>query len=749
MRNILFSIVIGVVTLGALTAYNQISPAYGQAGSDKVAVPSLTLAPANLPAIAATLPVSPTSISPTPSLTITASPPPSPTPTAGPLPSLLAEIPLAPPGERLVDILPDRDSGRLYVTDSAGQLHVLDANTYAPITSLPAAGSLTLDRANQRLYVSTTQFVRPEDGPAEVTIVDTAALVVTGSISPNGSVTVDSHRNRFYVTGYDGGIRLYDGLTLEMLKQLSFEYGASPFGPSVVYNPLRDELLVENYTVYSLDSETLEIRRDLFPDMMTGPCPTCYGRDFASAISLFPERNILLVEINTLIAGHGGGLVDRPHFFEATTLAELTNPAQWPAVESSCGDEIILAEPIEGRLYQGKYYITYEAIANLLVYDLAGNLVTWLDGLAGGLTNPNTKQMYISDASRDTLILDLTSLAPLGKLPALSCLALDKEQGRIYGFRQENLVIFSQEGGSTEPAPVAPVDALPGSPIRLIQPSPYYHDDQTLFLVADHLYRSQDGGQSWAQLGADTYDGLALSPDFAHDRTLFTYYGHFDGAFGTGVYRSTDGGDSWQPLWHGLTHLRVYDLILSPNYAVDGALLAYAHYDNLSSPGDAGFSLFSSRDRGLNWTLVTTATDRALLPAAAGLLPITEPKIRFRFSGSLALERTIDGGQSWETIPEPLTRATKLLLSANFATDQTLYAWTSDRLLRSTDAGESWQFWADDRIQGQDYSHALNAVAISPSLENGQHYLFIGTDAGEFWLLEPTAMTWEAQPASK
>lgn len=415
-RNILFPIVVGLVALGLLTHCHPASQPSGQAGPDKITVRPLTLTPTHLPATATAPPVSATTVSPTLSVAITTPPPPPPTTadpvlTAGPLPSLLAEIPLAPAGESLVDILLDQASARLYVTDTSGQLHVLDAHTITKITTLPAAGSLTLDAANHRLYVSGGFYVSPQGGPVEVTVIDTDSLAVIGSISPSGSVAVDSSRNRFYVTSEDI-LRLFDGVTLEQLNQVSLEYGPSPFHASVVYNPLRDELLVENYTVYSVNPETLEITRNLFPDMLPSGCPTCYGHDIASDIYLFPERNLLLVEINLLVAGHGGGLVDKPHFFEATTLTPLTNPAQLPAIEHSCS-KAILAEPIGGHTYQGKYYVTYEGAANLLVYDLKGNLVSWLDGWFLGLTNPNTKQMYLADYNDGTLVLERPRRIPL------------------------------------------------------------------------------------------------------------------------------------------------------------------------------------------------------------------------------------------------------------------------------------------------------------------------------------------------
>jgi hypothetical protein len=748
-RNNLALIVIGLIVLGILTNCNQPSEITQQTSSEKISRPSPTFTPTILTATVG-------SRSPRPAASLTAEPvvvtpsPVSPTATnsvtkPGPLPKLLTQIPLAPPGETLTDFLLDRDAARIYVTDTTGQLHVLAENTYAKIATLPTSGQrLTLDTTNQRLYVA-PPYAYDSTG---VTIVDTNSLTVVGVIPVGVHVTVDTVRNRFYSNrGDDPSIHLYDGVTLEDLGQV-------PQQGIPVYNPLRDELYLVDNTVYIVDSETLAIKADLLPDITAAqPFPHCNGCKSAWNVDVFPDHNLLVVEIGINSAGKGGGTTPQPRFFEATTLAELTDLAQLPAVEYSCYDrkltrrKAILAEPVVGHIYRGDTYLRYTAFANLLVYDLAGNLVSWRDGLPLGITNSNTRQMYISYPLR-VLVLDLPTLSPLGTLPPLSCLFLDQEMGRIYAFQNENLLIFSQSGGQDQSPTETKVETLSKAAITLIQPSPNYGHDQTLFLYqANRLYRSQDRGLTWGQLRnglpklyEDGFRGLTLSPDFEYDRTLFTY-GYLGDYRGMGVYRSIDGGDTWQPIWNGLSHLRVYDVLPSPNYATDGTLLAYARYHRVAS-NEYGHSLFRSTDQGLNWTLVMTASNEASLPStAANLLPaVNEPAIRFR-TRSLDLERSSDSGRTWERV---MSWVHQVVPSPRFATDQTLYVLDRNgELFRSMDGGETWQRWKDERLPAPDDTNELTAMAISPVLDNGQYQLFIGTAAGEFWSLDPTEITWE------
>jgi len=695
----------------------------------------------------------------TPSATPTRTPPPpTATPTAepGPLPALLVQIPLAPPEETLQDLLLDSDTGRLYVTDTAGQLHVLDADTYAELATLPAAGNLTLDAAHDRLYTF------PPYGEGDVTVVDTALLTVVGTVSPGGFVAVDSVRNRFYVGQRvyytppedTPGVRVYDGATLEQL-------GEVPQPGIPVYNPLRDELYIVAYTVHQANPETLQITGDLLPEITAQPLPWCNSCRAATNAYVFPERNLLLVDVITLSTGGGPGYVIGPRFFDAATLDEITDVARTPAVQRGCENLLILADPVKGRSYRNERYVRYVVYNNLLVYGPDGALETWRDGLPPGITNPHTGQMYLPHGD-DLLVLDLATLTPLGTIPAACIHTLDAETERFYALREADLVVFSEGGGRREPPPTGDAGPLPAEQVHFIRLSPDYPADQTLFLgISDgsftrKLYRSADGGQTWTQLRGGLPEGsylaldLAISPAFGADRTLFA--GGFRSDFwGEGIHRSTDGGDTWQPMWDGLTHLRVYDVALSPDYAADGTLLAYANYQRIT-PWNGGRSIFRSTDRGLNWSLVMTSTLQALwgdMPPPEEFLPpgLPLPTVRFRSTDyGRGVERTTDGGETWEPVvvtrqPEFTVRA--ILPSPNVDTDHTVYVLSDYDLFRSTDGGEAWERWPDERLAGRDYFQRLTAGAISPLLDDGRYQLFIGTAVGEFWALGPAAMAWE------
>ena len=671
----------------------------------------------------------------------------------GPLPALLAQVPLAPAGERLQDLILDSAAGRLYVTDTAGQLHVLDTATYAKLATLPATGNLTLDAANERLYAS------PPYGDGDVTLVDTASLTVVGAVSPGGFVAVDSARNRFYVgkqvyytpSEDEPGVRVYDGATLEKL-------GEMPQLGIPVYNPLRDELYIVAYTVYQANPATWQITGDLLPEIVAQPLPWCNSCRAATNAHVFASRNLLLVDVVTLATGGGPGKVIGPRFFDATTLEEITDLAQTPAVRRDCRGRLILAEPVNGRTYRTERFTRYIVYNNLLVYGPGGTLETWRDGLPGGMIHPATGQMYLP-YGEELRVLDLATLSPLGNLSAACIYTLDAATGRLYAARGGDLAVFSERGGWPDPPHATDAGPLPAEPVRFIQLSPDYPTDPVLFLgtgegsFTQKLYRSTDGGQTWTQLRGGLPEGdylalnLTLSPDFAADRTLFAG-GFRSDAWGEGVYRSTDGGDTWQPMWDGLTHLRVYDVALSPDFAADRTLVSFANYQRIT-PWEDGRSVFRSTDGGVSWSLVMTSTLKETPPSAETFLPAGPPlpAVRLRTADyGRGVERTTDGGRTWQPVVvtrQPGFNVVAILHSPNLEADHTIYVLSDYDLFRSTDDGDSWERWPDARLEGRDYFQRLTAGAISLPLEGEGHRLFVGTAAGEFWSLATATMAWQ------
>jgi photosystem II stability/assembly factor-like uncharacterized protein len=231
--------------------------------------------------------------------------------------------------------------------------------------------------------------------------------------------------------------------------------------------------------------------------------------------------------------------------------------------------------------------------------------------------------------------------------------------------------------------------------------SPAYTEDGICFAArASGLYRSRDGGTTWqpAYASLDLKAPLptmavTLSPDFPSDGTVFA------GVPG-GVLRSFDGGDRWGVVQFPAPPPMVSALVVSPDYARDGILLA----------GTLEDGVFSTSNRGGNWV----AWNFGLLDLNTLCLAISPDFARDEtlFVGvDSGIFCSTNGGRAWREVDFPLdlAPAISLALSPAYATDGVLFAGTeSQGLYRSEDRGQTWLRLGQGAIDG-----AVNAILLS------------------------------------
>lgn len=92
----------------------------------------------------------------------------------GPLPNAQITVDLTSEGETLYDFRLDHATNQIFVTDSADQLHVLDAATYMPVKTLPYGGWLQLDGDHHRLYIYKPYVTEGEE--SVIHVLDTTSL---------------------------------------------------------------------------------------------------------------------------------------------------------------------------------------------------------------------------------------------------------------------------------------------------------------------------------------------------------------------------------------------------------------------------------------------------------------------------------------------------------------------------------------------------------------------------------------------
>ena len=266
--------------------------------------------------------------------------------------------------------------------------------------------------------------------------------------------------------------------------------------------------------------------------------------------------------------------------------------------------------------------------------------------------------------------------------------------------------------------------------IRTISLSPNYNTDGTMLTAIESrgAFISTDEAETWTLSDSGTtftHAGAAgIGPNGAGGEVLFAGYTH------GGMRKSAD-GSNWSASSHGITACSPSALGLSPNYATDH--VAYA--------GTLGEGIYRTGDGGASWTevnggLVLNGT------AARSIMDIavspTSTNVAFAAADN-GIYRTTDGGDSWTKVKDWGYIVYEVVVSPNYATDQTVFAAAYSAILRSTDGGDTWTALDDNNGFAPD--RGLASVELSPNYAS-DHTIFVAdalngvyksTNSGTSW----------------
>jgi len=281
-------------------------------------------------------------------------------------------------------------------------------------------------------------------------------------------------------------------------------------------------------------------------------------------------------------------------------------------------------------------------------------------------------------------------------------------------------------GPDPAPSSTSPWQALSapgGHPVQTLAASPAFAVDHTLFAAtSEGIYRSNDAGQLWTLLGAGPTGPISNafkivpSPAYPSDHTLFVLITSV-GPPGRGVLRSTDDGASWQTIWESAA---VQDLVVSPDYASDGALFL----------GGSAFGqpqVYRSTDRGDTW-LPTDGQPSDLDVSLLAISPNYTSDSTLFAAGFGPMQRSTDGGTTWERIGAAGPNFS-LAISPRFATDHTVWAMYREMeastlqpeagIIHSSDGGDTWS----NVTAGLDGNYNQNYRSLAPDPAAAAVYL--------------------------
>jgi len=283
-------------------------------------------------------------------------------------------------------------------------------------------------------------------------------------------------------------------------------------------------------------------------------------------------------------------------------------------------------------------------------------------------------------------------------------------------------VYRSQDHGDTW---IARDTSLQGIFIADLCVSPTLPTDYTVFVGnAKGLERSLSGGNAWHRINVNPNDFvyfrcMAVSPGFATDETLLGGNGS-EGTYE--LYKSTDGGDTFVPI--GTDFDGAYCLAFSPAWTSDQTVYAGTNR-----------GVYSTSDGAVTWNAVGIPGEDILCLALSGGYG-TDGTV-FAGSRDTGVHRSTDFGATWVLLDNGITDHViqALCVSPNFQTDGTVLAATkSGGVFVSTDSGDTW---TSAGLEGS----FLREMVISPEYATDQT-IFVGAWDGVH-RTENNGQTWE------
>ncbi len=217
----------------------------------------------------------------------------------------------------------------------------------------------------------------------------------------------------------------------------------------------------------------------------------------------------------------------------------------------------------------------------------------------------------------------------------------------------------------------------------------------------------------------DSLEFVALSPDYANDRTVVIGMEQAWSTRPNAALVSTNGGDSWASRPRGLDNLDdLTSAIVSPAFATDKTVFLASRQQGA----------YRSTDGGASWEQFSDGLDDLRIGALAAGMDGAGGVSYFVLAGDGGLFRLLPGESTWSRRLGASVVVTALAVSPGFAVDGTVIAGSlQGTVFRSTDGGTSFTR-IDLPLLG---SATISRIAFAPDYADSGE-LFIGTTAGLF-----------------
>lgn len=259
------------------------------------------------------------------------------------------------------------------------------------------------------------------------------------------------------------------------------------------------------------------------------------------------------------------------------------------------------------------------------------------------------------------------------------------------------------------------------------------NNNQNNVIYGDGVYRSEDGGKSWKNMGlksSEQIGGIAI--DYTNSNVVYVAaYGSLRNSGGErGIYKTNDGGRTWRRSLYISEYTGCFEVHLDPRYS--NIVYAVAHqrmrklYTGVGGGSESG--IYRSLDSGATWQKMVKGLPAENVGRIGMSISPVNPDIIYALvqakEGS-GLYRSSDRGSSWSKQSSYISAYPFYMQKIYCDTKEAGKIYSMDLLIQvSTDEGKTW------KPLGEKFKHVDNHALWIDAADN--KHLINGNDGGVY-----------------